>query len=220
MRDLGGFSREATPVFANFGKAAPSLTVASQQLAPFATATNISAAQPRRRRRRGRAAAGRGRPDDPEPDQPREDRLASADQPRAPAQEPAEDQGLREADGLHLQQHRLGQRVRPVRPPAARELPGHQLHRLRDGAGRRVSGELEASRAAAPASREPRPWASWAGCWRSSGERSRRRRRQGERDQRAEQGTPESADGATRKDLEGSGASGSARDVLNYLLGQ
>jgi phospholipid/cholesterol/gamma-HCH transport system substrate-binding protein len=42
MRDLGGFSRQATPVFANFGKAAPSLTVASKQLAPFATATNIS----------------------------------------------------------------------------------------------------------------------------------------------------------------------------------
>jgi hypothetical protein len=29
-------------VFSNFGKAAPSLTVASKQLAPFATATNIS----------------------------------------------------------------------------------------------------------------------------------------------------------------------------------
>jgi phospholipid/cholesterol/gamma-HCH transport system substrate-binding protein len=42
MRDLGGFSRQATPVFANFGKAAPSLTIASKQLAPFATATNIS----------------------------------------------------------------------------------------------------------------------------------------------------------------------------------
>ena len=42
MRDLGGFSREATPVFSNFGKAAPSLAVASKQLAPFATATNIS----------------------------------------------------------------------------------------------------------------------------------------------------------------------------------
>jgi phospholipid/cholesterol/gamma-HCH transport system substrate-binding protein len=42
MRDLGGFSREATPVFEDFGKAAPSLAVASRQLAPFATATNIS----------------------------------------------------------------------------------------------------------------------------------------------------------------------------------
>ncbi len=42
MRDLGGFSRQATPVFSDFGKAAPSLTVASKQLAPFATATNIS----------------------------------------------------------------------------------------------------------------------------------------------------------------------------------
>jgi phospholipid/cholesterol/gamma-HCH transport system substrate-binding protein len=42
MRDLGGFSREATPVFADFGKAAPSLAVASRQLAPFATATNTS----------------------------------------------------------------------------------------------------------------------------------------------------------------------------------
>jgi phospholipid/cholesterol/gamma-HCH transport system substrate-binding protein len=42
MHDLGGFSRQATPVFSNFGKAAPSLTVASKQLAPFATATNIS----------------------------------------------------------------------------------------------------------------------------------------------------------------------------------
>jgi len=42
MRDLGGFSREATPVFSDFGKAAPSLTVASKQLAPFARATNIS----------------------------------------------------------------------------------------------------------------------------------------------------------------------------------
>jgi hypothetical protein len=42
MRELGGFSREAEPVFANFGRAAPSLAVASRQLAPFATATNIS----------------------------------------------------------------------------------------------------------------------------------------------------------------------------------
>jgi phospholipid/cholesterol/gamma-HCH transport system substrate-binding protein len=42
MRDLGGFSREANPVFEDFGKAAPSLAVASRQLAPFATATNIS----------------------------------------------------------------------------------------------------------------------------------------------------------------------------------
>jgi phospholipid/cholesterol/gamma-HCH transport system substrate-binding protein len=42
MRQLGGFSRQANPVFENFGQAAPSLTVASRQLAPFATATNIS----------------------------------------------------------------------------------------------------------------------------------------------------------------------------------
>ena len=42
MRDLGGFSREATPVVSDFGKAAPSLTVASKQLAPFARATNTS----------------------------------------------------------------------------------------------------------------------------------------------------------------------------------
>jgi phospholipid/cholesterol/gamma-HCH transport system substrate-binding protein len=42
MRRLGGFSRAADPVFRNFGEAAPSLTVASKQLAPFATATNIS----------------------------------------------------------------------------------------------------------------------------------------------------------------------------------
>jgi phospholipid/cholesterol/gamma-HCH transport system substrate-binding protein len=42
MHNLGGFSRAATPVFENFGKAAPSLTVASRQLPPFATATNIS----------------------------------------------------------------------------------------------------------------------------------------------------------------------------------
>jgi phospholipid/cholesterol/gamma-HCH transport system substrate-binding protein len=42
MRQLGGFSRQANPVFENFGKAAPSLTVASRQLAPFATASNIS----------------------------------------------------------------------------------------------------------------------------------------------------------------------------------
>jgi phospholipid/cholesterol/gamma-HCH transport system substrate-binding protein len=42
MRALGGFSSQANPVFSNFGKAAPSLTVASKQLAPFATATNIS----------------------------------------------------------------------------------------------------------------------------------------------------------------------------------
>jgi phospholipid/cholesterol/gamma-HCH transport system substrate-binding protein len=42
MRALGGFSRAATPVTANFGKAAPSLTVASRNLAPFATATTLS----------------------------------------------------------------------------------------------------------------------------------------------------------------------------------
>jgi phospholipid/cholesterol/gamma-HCH transport system substrate-binding protein len=42
MRDLGGFSKQATPVFRDFGRAAPSLAVASKQLAPFATATNIS----------------------------------------------------------------------------------------------------------------------------------------------------------------------------------
>jgi hypothetical protein len=42
MRELGGFSREATPVFSDFGQAAPYLTVASKQLAPFARATNVS----------------------------------------------------------------------------------------------------------------------------------------------------------------------------------
>jgi hypothetical protein len=42
MRDLGGFSEQATPVFRDLGRAAPSLEVASKQLAPFATATNIS----------------------------------------------------------------------------------------------------------------------------------------------------------------------------------
>jgi phospholipid/cholesterol/gamma-HCH transport system substrate-binding protein len=42
MHNLGDFSRAATPVFENLGTAAPSLTVASRQLAPLATATNIS----------------------------------------------------------------------------------------------------------------------------------------------------------------------------------
>ena len=42
MRELGGFSREARPVFRDFARAAPSLEVASKQLEPFATATNIS----------------------------------------------------------------------------------------------------------------------------------------------------------------------------------
>jgi ABC-type transporter Mla subunit MlaD len=42
MHDLGGFSRAATPVFANLGQAAPSLAAAQRQLAPFAAATNIS----------------------------------------------------------------------------------------------------------------------------------------------------------------------------------
>lgn len=42
MQNLRGFSEAANPVFSDFGKAAPSLTVASRQLAPLATATNIS----------------------------------------------------------------------------------------------------------------------------------------------------------------------------------
>ena len=42
MRQLGGLSREATPVTADFGRAAPSLTAASRQLAPFATSANIA----------------------------------------------------------------------------------------------------------------------------------------------------------------------------------
>ncbi len=42
MRDLGGFSRQASPVFANLARSAPSVAAASKQLAPFATASNIS----------------------------------------------------------------------------------------------------------------------------------------------------------------------------------
>jgi phospholipid/cholesterol/gamma-HCH transport system substrate-binding protein len=42
MRDLGGLSRQATPVVSDFGRAAPALTSASRQLAPFATSTNIA----------------------------------------------------------------------------------------------------------------------------------------------------------------------------------
>lgn len=42
MRDLRGLSDQATPVTADFGRAAPSLTAASRQLAPFATSTNIA----------------------------------------------------------------------------------------------------------------------------------------------------------------------------------
>jgi phospholipid/cholesterol/gamma-HCH transport system substrate-binding protein len=42
MRDLDGLSRQATPVINDFGRAAPSLTAASRQLAPFASATNVA----------------------------------------------------------------------------------------------------------------------------------------------------------------------------------
>jgi ABC-type transporter Mla subunit MlaD len=42
MRDLRGLSRQATPVFADLGRAGPSLAAAARQLAPFATSANIA----------------------------------------------------------------------------------------------------------------------------------------------------------------------------------
>jgi phospholipid/cholesterol/gamma-HCH transport system substrate-binding protein len=42
MRSLQGFSDAATPVFSDFGKAAPSLTDATQTLTPFSEATTVA----------------------------------------------------------------------------------------------------------------------------------------------------------------------------------
>jgi ABC-type transporter Mla subunit MlaD len=42
MHNLRGFSEAANPVFSDFGRAAPSLTTASKQLAPFASASTTS----------------------------------------------------------------------------------------------------------------------------------------------------------------------------------
>ena len=42
MRSLEGFSNAATPVFADFGKAAPSLTEATRELTPFSAASTVA----------------------------------------------------------------------------------------------------------------------------------------------------------------------------------
>ncbi len=42
MRSLEGFSNAATPVFADLGKAAPSLTEATRELTPFSAASTVA----------------------------------------------------------------------------------------------------------------------------------------------------------------------------------
>jgi phospholipid/cholesterol/gamma-HCH transport system substrate-binding protein len=218
MRDLGGFSREATPVFANFGKAAPSLTVASKQLPAFATATNISL------RSLGDAAEEAG------------PLLVEADPT------------IRNLTNLAKTGSRpltnLGRLLKSLRKTKGFERLMDFIynntgwangfdqygHLLRENFlatncidyATAQAGECQANwkleTGSASVARTP-----------TRGELGRllaleREDRGGSKakrgDKRAKQGTPESADGATRKDLEGSGASGSARDVLNYLLGQ
>ena len=51
MRSLQGFSDAATPVFADLGKAAPSLTDATRTLTPFSRSDDGGAEEPRRGRR-------------------------------------------------------------------------------------------------------------------------------------------------------------------------
>ena len=62
MRSLQGFSDAATPVFEDFGKAAPSLTDATRTLTPFSEATDGGAEEPRQRRRSLRPDLRRSRP--------------------------------------------------------------------------------------------------------------------------------------------------------------
>jgi phospholipid/cholesterol/gamma-HCH transport system substrate-binding protein len=219
MRDLGGFSREATPVFSDFGKAAPSLTVASRQLAPFATASNISLQS------LGDAAQETG-PLLVEADPTIQNltRLAKA------GARPLDNLGkllksLRNAKGWERLMAFL---YNNVGWSNAFDQFGHLLRQnliatncvdyATVGVGEcRANFRDESSSSSASVARSP-----------DLGELARllaldsRREKRDQARRRAAQAKagPRSDAGATRRDLEGSGAGGSARDVLNYLLGQ
>jgi len=217
MRDLGGFSREATPVFANFGKAAPSLTVASKQLAPFATATNISL------RSLGDAAEEAG-PLLVEGDPTIQNLTNLARSGSRPFKNFGRlFKSLRTTKGFERLMGFLYNNVGSVN---GYDQFGHILRtnflatNCIDYATVRAAeclANFKEEGSTTSAARTP-----------TLGELARllaldrraQRKSAADKREQAERGTPRSAEGATRKDLEGSGAAGSARDVLNYLLGQ
>lgn len=217
MRELGGFSREATPVFRDFGRAAPSLTVASKQLAPFATATNISL------RSLGAAAEEAG-PLLVEAD-PTIRNLTSLAQTGA---RPFTNFGrllvsLRKTKGFERLMDFIYANVGSVN---GFDQFGHYLR-----TNFLATNCIEYATVKAPecdANWDPEAGSSSVARTPTGAEvarmlaaaRREERRREAERRAERERGTPGSPRGASRDDLEDSGASGGARDILNYLLGE
>ncbi len=216
MRDLGGFSREATPVFANFGKAAPSLTVVSKQLAPFATATNISL------RSLGNAADEAG-PLLVEADPTIQNLTNLARSGSRPFKNFGRlFKSLRTTKGFERLMSFLYNNVGSVN---GYDQFGHFLR-----TNFLATNCIDYATAKAPecqANFRHESGSSSAARTPTLGDLARllaldrraQRRSVAEKRRQAEKG-PRSAEGAARNDLEGSGAGGSARDVLNYLLGQ
>ena len=216
MRELGGFSREATPVVSNFGKAAPSLTVASKQLAPFARATNISLQS-----------------------------LGDATEEAGPLLVEA-DPTIQNLTNLAKTGSRpltnLGRLMKSVRKTNGFEkLMRFIYHRSGSINGYDQFGHIYRANFLATncidyaTAKAQECQANWKASSSSSSaartptlgdlarllalDRRARRERVTERERELRR-TAGSAGGTTQRDLEESGASGGARDILNYLLGQ
>ena len=220
MNDLGGFSREATPVVSNFGKAAPSLTVASKQLAPFARATNVSLQS------LGDAADDAGPLlVEADPTIQRLTRLSKT------GSRPLTNFGrllksLRQTKGFEQLMRFIYHNVGSVN---GYDQFGHYLrtnfiatncqdYEVSVSQGRVLGCSANFGAGGGPNSSARTP--TLGDLSRLLAEDRRAKREKAKKRERELRRTPGSSGGTTQRDLEESGAQGGARDILNYLLGQ
>ena len=163
MIELRGFNDQATPVFADLGDAAPSITGATEALGPLADAATPALTSLG-------DALEEAAPDLVASNPVLRDVADLANASARPAKNLQKLLGdLREKGGyerparLPLQLRRLGQRHGPVRPLPAHAVPRLELHRLRDRAAHRLRGQLHpAARTRAAAAAAERPGARTA----------------------------------------------------------
>ncbi len=140
MRSLEGFSDAATPVFADLGKAAPSLTSATRALTPFSAASTVAL---KSLGAAGEVAGPKLRAADPVVRKASELARSGASPTTELAGVPDqhdEDGRLRRPGRPDLQHRRRDQRIRPVRSLRAQPRHADQLRRLRGGADQRLLG--------------------------------------------------------------------------------
>ena len=140
------FSDAGTPVVESLGKAAPSLTQATRALTPFSAASTVSL---KSLGASGEVAGPKIRAADPVVKKIRDLARSGAGPTTELAELPGqhqEDRGLRRPRRPDLQQRRVDQRIRSVRPLRSQPHRADQLHRLRDRADQRLLGELQRPR--------------------------------------------------------------------------